>query len=285
MRITRLGLPVVAGIAATVYLRSAPCAHAGDTAVLVHGDVQVRHRELVASAVAETAREAAWPIAEAAFSEQEREEIIACFGFDRPWSCLSSTAAAKGVARVIVVALEEEQRGFILTEQVLVAGAGRVAPIDRRYCQPCSDAELSRSATELTKLLLRRAEAPPEPREAAAAAGVAGARAPREARDPGGGLPSRAVPFVAGGIGAVVLAGGIVLQATVEPSLDGPQAPRLYSAPGIGLAIGGGLAIGAGVFLWLRAEAAAARRSAATRATPAVMLARGGAVLEWSGRF
>jgi hypothetical protein len=137
-----------------VHLGFVPAARAERTAVVVHGNAQPHDVELVEAAV----RTAAAPIAAAVFSPPELEGIMACLGRDRPWACFAATARAKAVTRIVVVRIERARDTLTLTEQVLVDGDD-VPSIDRRFCDPCSDGELARAATELTTVLLQRTAA------------------------------------------------------------------------------------------------------------------------------
>jgi hypothetical protein len=82
------------------------------------------------------------------------------------------------------------------------------------------------------------------------------------------------------GAGAVLLVGGIVLQATKDPPSAPPQPKYLVSGPGIGLMVVGGLALGAGVYLIVRAAT-----HGTTSSTPIATLTNGGGIIGWSGSF
>ncbi|HEY3802842.1 MAG TPA: PEGA domain-containing protein [Kofleriaceae bacterium] len=88
------------------------------------------------------------------------------------------------------------------------------------------------------------------------------------------------LPGIVTGAGAVLLVGGIVLQATKDPPSAPPQPKYLVSGPGIGLMVVGGLALGAGVYLIVRAAT-----HGTTSSTPIATLTNGGGIIGWSGSF
>lgn len=95
--------------------------------------------------------------------------------------------------------------------------------------------------------------------------------------------PSRRVPKLLIGAGAVALVGGAILLGVDEdPSPVGKRHEYYYdTAPhGVGALIAGGAAVGAGTYLWLRAS-----RASSTTSSPTVAPSTGGAVVGWSGRF
>ena len=155
----RTGPCFVLGVIAAL-LATASIADADTGAVVVYGKAKPHERWVVTSAVTQIVRDASWVVAEAAFSPAEISSIVGCLELDRPWPCVAPTAAAKRVERVVVVQVELENAGkaVVVTGQVLLASAA-VPSIERRFCEPCSDASLDQSATDLMKVLLERTSA------------------------------------------------------------------------------------------------------------------------------
>ncbi len=151
----RAGTVLLTAIGALLATGSIAAAETG--AIVVYGKAKPHEREVVASAVAKTLRDASWSVDDAPFSTKDLESLKACLGLDRPWPCVAPTARHKGVQRIVVVQVELEDGGnaVVVTGQVLVA-SDAVPSIERRFCQPCSDAFLDQSVTEMTTVLLDR---------------------------------------------------------------------------------------------------------------------------------
>jgi hypothetical protein len=95
--------------------------------------------------------------------------------------------------------------------------------------------------------------------------------------------PSRLLPKLLIGAGAVAVAGGTIYSLTAVDPPPGLEQPRyLYSGPAIGVAAAGGAMVGVGLYLWLRPSKPAAAMSPPA---PAVSLWPGGGSLGWSTRF
>ena len=321
---------LITSIVAIVATASVARAEVG--AVVVYGKAKPHEREVVASAVARTVRDASWSVTDAAFSAKELENIVVCLKLDRPWPCVAPTASAKGVQRVVVVQVELEDGGkaVIVTGQVLVQSEA-VPSIERRFCQPCSDSALDQSAKEMTKVLLDRMIAregttsleihtiPPgasimidgnmvgaSNKTVAVSAGThqlqvqrSGYRpesktvivqegasikvtitlTPAESGTPGSSddKPSRLVPGLIGGAGAIALVGGVAYSLTTDPPSSFEQPQRLYSGPALAVAAAGGVALGVGLYLWFR--------NPKPRSAPTASFANGGGVVGWSTSF
>jgi hypothetical protein len=91
------------------------------------------------------------------------------------------------------------------------------------------------------------------------------------------GKPSRLVPILVGGAGAVALIGGSVYSLTRDPP-DSVEQPRyLYSGPGLAMAAAGGIAVGVGLYLWFRHPKNASR--------PVASFVNHAGVIGWSTSF
>ncbi len=152
---------VAVAFAAVVQLYVAADAAADNGAVVVYGDVQPQHRDVVTAAVTAAVRGASWTVDVAApFASKETEGIIACLARERPWSCLGSTVESRRLAHMAVVRVERDGAGLKLVEQILVADGDWVPSIEQAGCSsPCTDAALDEAATALTKLLVERTAA------------------------------------------------------------------------------------------------------------------------------
>jgi len=145
-------------IAAALGIAIAPTtAHAQAGAVLVYGTAKPHERQVVADAVTRTVRQSSWTVANAPFSSRETSSIVACLALDRPWPCVEPIAAAKGIARVVVVQVDPDNGGsVVIIGQVLVQSTA-VPSTERRFCDPCTDQTLDQSAQELVSALLEKA--------------------------------------------------------------------------------------------------------------------------------
>ncbi|HEX3476716.1 MAG TPA: PEGA domain-containing protein [Kofleriaceae bacterium] len=89
--------------------------------------------------------------------------------------------------------------------------------------------------------------------------------------------PSRLVPVLVGGIGAVALAAGTAYSLTRGPSHGPVEEPRfLYSGPGLVVATAGGVALGVGLYLWFRPQ---------SRSTPIAASLPHGGIVGWATSF
>ncbi len=90
--------------------------------------------------------------------------------------------------------------------------------------------------------------------------------------------PSRLVPALIGGAGAVALIGGTVYSLRVDPPRQSFQQSRyLYSGPALALAAAGGAAVGIGLYLWFHHPT--------RRSLPVVSYTNHGGAVGWSTSF
>jgi len=91
------------------------------------------------------------------------------------------------------------------------------------------------------------------------------------------GKPSRLVPGLIGGAGALALVGGGVYSLTTSPPTSFEQSRYLYSGPGLAIAAAGGAALGVGLYLWFHHPK--------QRSTPTVSYTSHGGLIGWSASF
>lgn len=87
--------------------------------------------------------------------------------------------------------------------------------------------------------------------------------------------PSRVVPGILIGVGAIALVGGAVVSYRTNPPNTFEQSPSLYNGYAIGASVIGGATLAAGLYLWFRP-------SGSSTSTPTVAPASGGAVVGWA---
>jgi hypothetical protein len=91
--------------------------------------------------------------------------------------------------------------------------------------------------------------------------------------------PSRLVPVLVGGAGAVALVAGTAYSVTRGPSHDPVEQSRyLYSGPGLAVAAAGGVALGVGLYLWFRPRPQA-------RSAPVASYLPHGGIVGWATSF
>ena len=143
---TALVLGLGADALADLPLRRAP------GAAVVWGSASARQRTVVQQAVESELRTAGWPLLVVATEEQDR--ITTCFRSEAPWPCLAPLVSTQYLAQVMAIQVQREGNAqFRLTGQLAAATSGLVT-LDFRYCGPCDEPALARSARALAGHLL-----------------------------------------------------------------------------------------------------------------------------------
>ncbi len=153
-RVSRL-LTLVAFVGA--WLGSAALAHA-DGAILFADKVADRDRATITVAITDAAKQVGSTYIEGTFTDQERDDILACLGFDRPDSCIGRILTPHRVTQLAVIRVSTERHGtkppdLIVTQQIVVASSP-VVFIQRRTCEECDAPTLRQHVFAMTRKIL-----------------------------------------------------------------------------------------------------------------------------------
>jgi hypothetical protein len=100
-----------------------------------------------------------WQAPAKALTKKETAGLLRCLGPGEPWECIPASLAAQGIRHTLVVDTKKEQTAdgspmMVLTAKLIVTRPHALI-VQQRFCEHCSDAELTRAATELAQQLLQ----------------------------------------------------------------------------------------------------------------------------------
>jgi len=127
--------------------------------VVVGGGAEDRDRGVVDAAVAEVAREGGWSLLREPVAAQDVARLLDCSDPDKPFGCVPTAVARRGIRRIFVFALDHKQAEsgapmLVITARLLVASPPALVVL-QRFCEHCTDDRLTAAAAELARQLLR----------------------------------------------------------------------------------------------------------------------------------
>lgn len=153
MHTLQLSIVIAVGLAWTA-------ARAERTALLVSGTAPPHARELARSAMTAAVKAERSEVIATSFTQAEAETAKQCMASKPPWDCMKGLAKAKGIEQLVISSvdggLSDTGEPTVQITTYLLAKTLGHALVDRRYCDPCTDASLASLAGELAQTQLRR---------------------------------------------------------------------------------------------------------------------------------
>jgi hypothetical protein len=122
--------------------------------VIVYGKGSARELATIETAISGTLRVAGWTFAEPP-AAKDRDAIIVCDADKNPWACIEPYAGKYGIDSLLVAKVRSDKGEILITGRLVVPS--KLLPVtEPKYCNSCSDPDLSLASAAMTQKLLER---------------------------------------------------------------------------------------------------------------------------------